>query len=96
MTEEEVKQWLEERGMVMVPKEPSIGLLTSMAIRDDHALAIPGAYDQPFYSNSGITHADRLKSAIRSMRQIYEEVVGSGFYSPEREEYYLQIAGDGI
>jgi len=67
---------------------PTPGLLMSMAIRYDHALAIPGYYDHPFFAKDGITHAQRLESTLRVMRQLWEEVTGNGFYRPEKEAEY--------
>ena len=68
-------------GFVVVPTEPSRELLMSMAIRFDHGLGCPGYYDSPMVSN-GKSHQQRLESTIRIMRQLHEEVVGRGFYSP--------------
>jgi hypothetical protein len=62
------------------PVDPSPGLLMSMAIRYDHALGLPGYYDGALFSGSGVTHAQRLESTLRTMRQLWEEVVGQGFY----------------
>jgi hypothetical protein len=66
-----------------LPWEPPVGLLHSMAIRHDHALAVPGFYDHPIYRLSGnnATHEDRYNHAIRTMLQLYEEVSGHGFFS---------------
>lgn len=75
--------------------EPSSGLLMSMAIRYDHALAVPGYYDRlpPGFglpgSNAG-GHASRLQSTLCTMRKLWEEVVGAGFYAPEREASYVE------
>jgi hypothetical protein len=71
----------------LVSRTPTDGLLMSMAIRYDHGLGIPGYYDQPMFE--GITHKQRLESTLRIMRQIHEEVVGTGFYNPAREEFYV-------
>lgn len=73
------------------PKPPSLGLLMSMAIRSDHALGMPGYYDQALTRSSNTTHAQRLESTIREMRQLYEEATGVGFYSPEREAEYVAL-----
>lgn len=70
----------QKRGQVSVPVEPPIELLRSMALRFDHALGVPGYYDQPMFVN-GPSHQQRYDSAITVMRQLYEEVVGEGFYS---------------
>lgn len=72
-------------------KEPSEGLLVSMAIRYDHGLGVPGYYDQAMFSASGISHAQRMASTISTMRQLYEEAMGQGFYKPEDEEGYRQL-----
>ena len=72
--------------------EPSPGLLMSMAIRYDHALGCPGYYDHPLVGTPGITHAQRLLSTLTTMRQLWEEVVGQGFYRPEKEAEYAAMA----
>lgn len=79
------------RSEVVVPREPSIGRLVSMAIRSDHGLGCHGYYDLLPFQQGG--HAKRFESAIRDMRQLYEEATGQGFYRPEREaEYAAMIA----
>lgn len=65
-----------EDGVVRVPVEPSRGLLVSMAMRNDHGFGLLGAN----YQNS----------ILEGMKQIHEEVVGTGFYKPERESEYLE------
>lgn len=82
MAESELKDW------VLVPREPPEELLMSMAIRHDHALGIPGYYDQEFFGAERVSHEARLRAALRDMRKIYEEVVGGGFYRPERADFY--------
>lgn len=80
---------IEQEGWVRVPKEPEPGRLMSMAIRADHALGCPGYYDQPFiHKFNGVTHAQMVESTVATMRQLYEEATGQGFYKPEREEEY--------
>jgi hypothetical protein len=71
-------------GHVVVPVEPTPELLMSMAVRYDHGLGIPGYYDQEIFSKSGITHAQRLEATLRTMSQLHEEVVGTGFYRPRK------------
>lgn len=73
-----------------LPKEPPLGLLMSMAMRYDHAIGCPGYYDQPIFAKAGITHAERVEGTLTTMRQIYEEVPGNGFYSPEKEDEYVR------
>jgi hypothetical protein len=80
---------------VAVPMEPSRGLLVSMAIRTDHGLGVPGHYDamnRMLGKTDGVTHAQRFENTIGRMRQLHEEVVGAGFYRPEREADYVAIA----
>jgi hypothetical protein len=80
---------------VLIPKKPSDGLLMSMAVRSDHGLAIPGYYDQPmFVGPHHPSHKQRLEGTLREMSQIYEEVVGEGFYGPERENMYVKMKGE--
>ena len=77
---------------ISVPIEPSRGLLMSMAIRFDHGLGIPGYYDGYLVKTPGVTHAQRLESTLITMRQLYEEVVGKGHYSTDKEEEYCSRA----
>lgn len=74
-------------GWALVPKEPSDGLLMSMATRRDHGLGMPGYYDMLGKGE----HEKRLRVAISEARQAHEEVVGSGFYSKERDASYLAM-----
>ncbi|HEY8878262.1 MAG TPA: hypothetical protein VIN03_11900 [Roseateles sp.] len=89
----------QDADMVLVPRVPTPGLLMSMALRYDHGLGLPGYYDEvqhllpKGHPQKGITHARRLESTITTMRQLHEEVVGAGFYRPEREAgYAAQLA----
>lgn len=82
---------LSAAGFVIVPETPSDGLLISMAIRYDHGLGVSGYYDQQIFGASGCSHADRLESTVRTMRKLHEEVVGTGFYKPEREQEYAML-----
>lgn len=82
-----------ELRAVAVPKEPPPGLLMSMAIRFDHGLGMPGYYDAaPFRRPGQPSHTQRLEATLRTMRQLYEEVSGHGFYRPEREAEYAAMA----
>lgn len=77
-----------------LPKEPPPGLLTSMAIRSDHGLGVPGYYDELATMGltvAGVSHAKRMEATLRVMRQLYEEVSGHGFYSPEKEADYAAM-----
>lgn len=77
------------------PSGPSVGLLMSMAIRFDHALGVPGYYDTQLFGKrigGEISHEDRLRMTLAQMRQVWEEVVGKGFYKPERDAEYAAMA----
>lgn len=79
-------------GYVLVPVEPTPGVLMSMALRSDHALAFPGHYDHKLLRYPGApTHQQRLDSALGLARSHYEEVVGAGFYSTEKEADYAAM-----
>ncbi|SDJ39265.1 hypothetical protein SAMN05216605_12838 [Pseudomonas abietaniphila] len=86
----------EREGKVLVSLQPSPGLLMSMAIRNDHALGCPGYYDQTIMGRKrgyeGVSHARMLECALTEMRKLYEEVVGAGFYSPEKEAGYVAMS----
>ncbi|WP_152971107.1 hypothetical protein [Rhizobium ecuadorense] len=69
---------------VAVPVDPPEALLRSMAIRYDHGLAIPGYYDKPIFGAENVGHGRRMESTMEIMRQLYEEVVGTGFYRPAK------------
>lgn len=72
-----------------LPKEPPPGLLVSMALRFDHGLGCGGYYDALYGDGE---HDKRMASTLGIMRQLYEEVSGQGFYSPEREDHYAKMA----
>lgn len=82
-------EYIPQPGMVTVPREPTPGLLMSMAIRYDHGLGVDGYYDQPLLAGNG-AHKQRLESTLRTMRQLHEEVTLRGFYKPERESAYSE------
>nr|WP_066733838.1 hypothetical protein [Bradyrhizobium sp. CCH5-A9] len=87
-------------GWKLVPVEPTEDLLRSMAIRYDHGLGVPGYYDQPIFGAENVGHAQRLESTMTTMRQLHEEVVGTGFYRaaspspPETREAVIRAAED--
>lgn len=56
---------------VTVPIEPSIGLLTSMALRYDHGLGVPGYYDSLLGPGE---HNALMHSIIMTMRKLHEEI----------------------
>lgn len=78
------------------PSEPSPGLLMSMAMRYDHSLGMPGYRDWKLAPGIGEKepglHARILANTMGSMRQLWEEVTGNGFYSPAREADYVASA----
>ncbi len=69
-------------SLVLIPREPPQDLLRSMAVRYDHGLGVPGYYDQPVFGAENVGHARRMEATLRTMAQLYEEVVGKGFYRP--------------
>ena len=80
------EQWLEwalstVQDRVLVPTEPTDALLASMAMRYRH--------------DFGLMHADEQQFYMRQMRQLHEEVVLRGFYSPAvTERYTALLKGD--
>lgn len=68
----------------------------SMAVRQDHALGVPGYYDQDFFGASKVPHEARVRLAIDAMRKVYEEVVGDGFYRPEFAGRYRAMIGAAL
>ena len=76
---------------ILVPINPPEGLLMSMAIRYDHGLGWPGYYDQ-YPKWEGCTHSRMVESTLTTMSQLYEEVVGKGFYSVDRDTEYATRA----
>lgn len=97
---DQIKEALHEDGNAIVPLKPSLGRLGSMGLRHDHALffKIPDndSTDPMFGMISG--HGEKsVKAVIRSMSQLYEEASGNGFYSEDREQFYLDgLAQFGI
>lgn len=89
MSSKDLSEYEVPEGYVLVKKEPSQGLLISMAVRYDHGLAVPGYYDM--ISDGVLTHDQRMKHTIDTMRKLHEEVVGAGFYHEEREEMYTKM-----
>lgn len=86
-------QTLRRGAISPLPETPPPGLLMSMAIRYDHGLGVPGYYDQPMFKReNGPSHAQRLVAALTTMRQLYEEVAGTGFYSFTKEAAYAARA----
>ena len=79
---------LTELGLKIVPVEATEGLLISMALRMDHAFGMPdmGAFE---YRKPNIRAWQDARLA--ELRKAHEEVVGAGFYSPEREADYVAM-----
>lgn len=87
-----LREAADQLGYSLCPKEPPRELLISMACRYDHALLIPGYYNQQIFQKMGRpSHEQIYESTIRQMKQIYEEVVGDGFYSKENASKYRTI-----
>lgn len=84
--EQAINQALSEsgaaEGWVSVPAIPSEGRLISMALRYRH--------------DFGLLADNPQQSILSQMKQLYEEAIGAGFYSPEKEEHYkAMIAAAG-
>jgi hypothetical protein len=77
----------EQSGWKLVPKEPSRGRLISMAVRHNHAFLINPDPSATWWS-SGVKPEHR-ESILRNMKQLYEEAIGEGFYSPDKEAGYV-------
>ncbi len=77
------------------------GLLASIAMRSNHAMFLPAGLEEGMMGIApwrvripdGLRHAREAYSAAVAGRltdvQLLEEIVGLGFYSPEREDHYL-------
>ena len=76
---------LEKLGLVIVAVKPSRGLLVSMAVRWAHDFFVPN--NNSCGISTGFSPSQR-ESLINSMSQLHEEVVGSGFWSIERDSDY--------
>ena len=69
---------LKSMGFAVIPKAPTDGLLSSMAMRHRHDFLldkVPGSI------SSGVTPAER-EQILNTMRNVHDEVVGEGFYNP--------------
>jgi hypothetical protein len=44
----------------------------------------------------GLLSPERQASKLYDMRKLYDEVVGQGYYHPEREGYYQSFVGPGV
>lgn len=81
---DEYHRILEERGYVVVPREATDGLLVSMALRSRH--------------DFGLISLDHRRNYLVCMRQLHEEVVGTGFYSKGKETDYramIEVTQEG-
>lgn len=71
---------------IMVPIEPPPGLIDSMCMRwrHDFGMVLPDDYRSTWGVTSGMTEAER-NSLRADMRKVYEEVVGTGFWTWRRD-----------
>lgn len=67
--------------LILVPKTPSAACLSNMAMRYRH--------------DFGLLDQDMQESCLITMRQLYEEATGQGFYKPEQEEKKALFEGLG-
>ncbi len=79
---------LEKAGYSIVPKEASLGLLQSMALRWDHGIFAPLFGRE----ETATERQQRINAVLTSMRQVHEEVVGTGFFKEEKEGFYNSLA----
>ena len=79
---------IEQAGMAVVPVEPPRGLLVSMALRSKHDFLM--APQQLYSFTIGGTKPEHRENVLSSMRQLHEEVVGTGFWSPDRDAGYVE------
>ena len=79
---------LDAAGFVVVPKEPTKGKLISMAIRHNHAFLEPSQTINGM--RIGGTPPEYRENVLTSMRQLHEEVVGTGFWSEDRNDGYVE------
>lgn len=63
--------------MVLVPQKPPEALLISMALRYNHAF--------------GLMDRKSQEVLLTEMKQVHQEVVGTGFYSPDKAQWYLDL-----
>jgi hypothetical protein len=93
LSEQEVKiiESIRNGDMCVIPKVPTIGILMSMALRRDHALGCPGYYDQ-----FGQSHSRMVEVALEDTKKQYEEIVGTGFYHADREDYYCSLIPENV
>ncbi len=74
-------------GWVRVPITPSPGLINSMCIRYAHDF---GVDKQEIAKGVTTGWTKEEREALRTtMRQIHQEVVGTGYYRPDLEDNYL-------
>jgi hypothetical protein len=83
-------------GLVIIPIKPPEGLLSSMAMREDHLFLAPvlgsdedilkGRFSEnlaiQLLANKMLTSEEKA-SRLVVMKQLHEEVVGTGFYKYE-------------
>lgn len=98
LTKEETEEFVgrlikifSDAGFAVVPKEPTPGLLKSMALRYDHGIFAPH-FD---FGQGCPTVEERQRHidvTLTTMKQLHEEVVGTGFYKPDKEDFYNALA----
>lgn len=104
LTIEQIKEALHRDEMTIIPQKPTLGRLVSMGTRYDHSLGIrapddddrhqyPGYIDPTgmktnFHCYTGGKTDREVKSILRTMSQLYEEISGLGFYQESKESGY--------
>lgn len=77
--------------MVMVPVKPPIGLLVSIAMRLDHSFGMnmPTLTKDGFVNETDEEWYQRQRVLITDAGRAYDEIVGEGFYAPDKEQWYV-------
>jgi hypothetical protein len=71
--------------------DPPLGVLMSMALRYDHAIACPGYYDQPIF---GKNHTHEVIKTVERMRDLYQRFTAA--FTPEESVLIAEICGGGF
>lgn len=85
-------------GWVAVPVEPEPERIESMAIRYDHGHGVPMPVFGPdgFQDEAEDAWRRRQESNRRTMRQLYEEAIGQGFYNDKTKPQYAAALAEAL
>lgn len=71
-----------------LPPNPPKALLWSMAVRYDLSIGLQS------FNESPEAHANRIRSTMKQMQQLYEEVAGYGFYQWPNTDPAQEVAAE--